>query len=168
MEIIIFGLKVNLEILILIGIIYLILVGHTICGCCNHGLMETFEAMTTPTSLNLKKKPFKSTEGFTGASTNNGNSSPYSLGDYSKVNTSSWSQQDLTNITSKGSQAILNRPSQPVPLPEGEMLLFANTEFKPDCCPNTYSTSTGCACMTVPQLNFLKNRGNNNIPYSEY
>ena len=166
MDITIFGYKLNLEVLILIGVVYLILVGHTIGGCCNHGLMETFEAMTTPTSN--KKTSVNATEGFTGASTNNGNSSPYSLGDYSKVNTSSWSQQDLTNLSSKGSQAILNRPSQPVPLPEGEMLLFANTEFKPECCPNTYSNSTGCACMTVPQLNFLKNRGNNNIPYSEY
>jgi hypothetical protein len=43
MDISIFGYKLNLEILILIGIIYLILVGHTFCGCCNMGkIMETF------------------------------------------------------------------------------------------------------------------------------
>jgi len=55
-----------------------------------------------------------------------------------------------------------------VPLPEGEMLMFANTPFKPECCPNTYSTSSGCACMTGNQFNFLQVRGGNNVPYSEY
>ena len=35
MQISIFGYKLDLEILILIGILYLILVGHTVCGCCN-------------------------------------------------------------------------------------------------------------------------------------
>ena len=43
MDISIFGYKLNLEILILIGVIYLILVGHTFCGCCNMGkIMESF------------------------------------------------------------------------------------------------------------------------------
>jgi hypothetical protein len=47
-----------------------------------------------------------------------------------------------------------------------QMLMFANTPFKPECCPNTYSTSTGCACMTGEQVNLLKSRGN--VAYSEY
>ena len=55
-----------------------------------------------------------------------------------------------------------------VPLPEGEMLMFANTPFKPECCPNSYSNSSGCACMTVKQLSYLNERGGNNVPYSEY
>jgi hypothetical protein len=67
-----------------------------------------------------------------------------------------------------GVQNILNRPAQPIPLPKGEMLMFANTPFKPECCPNTYSNSMGCACMTVKQYNYLNNRGGNNVPYSEY
>jgi hypothetical protein len=47
-------------------------------------------------------------------------------------------------------------------------LLFKDTAFKPECCPNTYSNSMGCACMTVAQQNYLKDRGGNNVPYSEY
>jgi len=35
MDISLLGFKVSVEVLILIGIIYLILVGHTIGGCCN-------------------------------------------------------------------------------------------------------------------------------------
>ena len=53
---------------------------------------------------------------------------------------------------------------------EGEMLMFANTQFKPECCKNngSYSGSTGCACMTTGQYNYLVSRGGNNVPYSEY
>ena len=68
----------------------------------------------------------------------------------------------------EGVANILNREPQPVPLPDGELLLFANTPFKPECCPNTYSNSQGCACMTANQYNYLIQRGSNNIPYSEY
>lgn len=69
---------------------------------------------------------------------------------------------------SPGVQQVLNRQPQPIPLPEGELLLFANTPFKPECCPNTFSTSTGCACMSTGQYNYLVERGGNNVPYSEY
>jgi hypothetical protein len=37
MEISILGYKLELEVLILIGIVYLILVSHAVCGCCNMG-----------------------------------------------------------------------------------------------------------------------------------
>ena len=47
-------------------------------------------------------------------------------------------------------------------------LIFKNTPFKPECCPNTYSNSMGCACMTTKQYNYLITRGGNNVPYSEY
>jgi hypothetical protein len=59
--------------------------------------------------------------------------------------------------------ASLNNQSSPE---SNQMLMFANTPFKPECCPNTYSSSTGCACMTSQQVNLLKNRGN--VSYSEY
>ncbi len=50
----------------------------------------------------------------------------------------------------------------------GEMLMFANTPFKPECCPNIYSNGRGCACMTAGQTNHLVTRGGNNYPVSEY
>ena len=111
-------------------------------------------------------------EGFTGANTNYGESSKFSLTMGNSVDTSSWFTPNLTyskgTSGGKGVQNILNRQQQPVPLPEGELLMFANTPFKPECCPNAYSNSTGCACMTVDQYNYLINRGGNNVPYSEY
>ena len=165
MEISIFGYKINLEILILIGIVYIILVGHTICGCCNvGGIIETM------TGMDITDK--KAKEGFTGANTNNGQSSLYSLNNYKSVDASKWGQPSLV-ITpgqpySPAVKKVLDRKAQPIPLPEGELDMFANTPFKPECCPNTFSNGSGCACMTVKQYNYLTDRGGNNVPYSEY
>jgi hypothetical protein len=208
MNISIFGFKLNLEILILIGVVYLILVGHTLCGCCNYSLMEAFDGsgnlqtdisnnqLRTDLSGNLFTQNSGNTvvaagalinqakngsskqggkigkEGFAGANINYGQSSPYDLTNHSTINTSSWSNHDMTVVPgqplSQGVKNFLAREPQPVPLPEGEMLLFANTPFKPECCPNSYSTSKGCACMTGPQYNYLILRGGNNVPYSEH
>lgn len=210
MDISILGFKLNLEILILIGVVYLILVGHTLCGCSNYSLMEGLDNMvntdmsnnitTTATNATANMLTQASTtpgvapagnmvaakakegggkangkagkEGFVGANTNFGQSSPYDLTNNSMINTSSWSKPNMTVVPgqplSQGVKDFLAREPQPVPLPEGEMLMFANTPFKPECCPNTYSTSTGCACMTGPQYNYLILRGGNNVPYSEF
>jgi hypothetical protein len=196
MDISVLGYKLNVEILILIGVVYLILVGHTVGGCCNvNGIMEGLTNMASGKPLNAKSSPSPSSsssnallgtqvgngvaptistkkEGFTGANTNYGLSAPYNLSNDKSVNTSSWFLPNLV-ITpgqplSQGIKNILNRPQQPIPLPQGELLMFANTPFKPECCPNTYSTGSGCACMTVGQYNYLINRGGNNVPYSEY
>lgn len=190
MDISIFGYKFNLEILILIGVIYLILVGHTFCGCCNFGMMEGLDNMGTteqakpavpvpagnmvgkPKDNKISKEKSATKEGFVGANTNYGQSSPYDLGSNQQINTSSWSKPDMTVVPGKtlsdGVKKFLARTPQPVPLPEGELLMFANTPFKPECCPNSYSNSMGCACMTGNQYNYLVMRGGNNVPYSEY
>lgn len=129
---------------------------------------STTTSTTTPTTESFGSKR----EGFTGANINYGESASYSLGNDNPIDTSSWSAQDMTvtpgQPLSAGVKAFLARPQQPLPLPEGEMLMFANTPFKPECCPNTYSNSSGCACMTSNQYNFLQVRGFNNVPYSEY
>lgn len=184
MEVTLFGYKFRLEIIILIVIAYWILWGHVLCSCSKFNLMEgihnMYNSQINKKSLNyeINKNVIpmigtgKTLEGFVGANTNYGESSKFSLSNDNPVNTSSWFTPDLTytkgTTGGKGVQNILNRPNQPVPLPEGEMLMFANTEFKPDCCPNAYSNSTGCACMTVDQYNYLIDRGGNNVPYSEY
>jgi hypothetical protein len=125
---------------------------------------------TAPSTTSTADVPVK--EAFTGANINYGESSLYSLNDDQPVDTSSWSAQNMTvtpgQPLSAGVKQFLAREPQPVPLPEGELLMFANTPFKPECCPNTYSTSTGCACMTGDQYNYLVLRGGNNVPYSQY
>jgi hypothetical protein len=192
MDISILGYKFNVQLLILIGVVYLILVGHTIGGCCNfYGLMEgntTMEQSDTSTSQTdasgnmmdqIKQKvesnmPTQTTskEGFVGANINYGESSAYDLTNNMPVNTASWSAQNMTVVPgqplSEGVKKFLARPKQQLPLPEGELVFLANTPFKPECCPSTYSTSTGCWCGTSEDYNYLITRGGNNVPYSEY
>jgi hypothetical protein len=189
MDISIFGFKLNVEILILIGVVYLILVGHTLCGCCNYTLMETFETIAEnvkemkDASGNIPapggeilaqatKGAVSQKEGFSGLNNNYAQLSPYDLNSNEAIDTSSWDQPNMLitpgQPTSQGVKNFMAREKQQVPLPEGEMLLLAKTPFKPECCPNTYTTSTGCACMTDEQYKFLKMRGYNNVPYSQY
>lgn len=48
-----------------------------------------------------------------------------------------------------------------IPLPEGQLDFFNGTSFKPECCPSSVSTSTGCACLTPEQMEHINQRGGN-------
>uniref|UniRef100_A0A6C0KNE9 Uncharacterized protein n=1 Tax=viral metagenome TaxID=1070528 RepID=A0A6C0KNE9_9ZZZZ len=153
MEISIGSYKLRVEVLILIVIIFWIMFGHMLCSCCKF-------------NLNFR-------EGFSGA--NYSSAGPEFAGAKTPdwiMNPSTWSMPTLTyspgTTPDTGVKAIFDRPKQPIPLPKDELDMFATTKFKPECCPNAYSTSTGCACMTVGQYNYLRDRGGNNVPYSEY
>ena len=174
MDISIGSYKFRLEILIALIVVSWIMFGHMLCSCCR---VNIFEAMT---NNNKKQALYKNnvirhstTEGFTGA--NNSAMGPEfaetKTPDYI-MNPSTWSMPTLAyspgTTPDPGVKAIWDRPKQPIPLPEGELDMFATTPFKPECCPNAYSSSTGCACMTVDQYNFLKTRGANNVPYDIY
>jgi len=43
-----------------------------------------------------------------------------------------------------------------------KMFMLANNRASPNCCPSTFSTSTGCICTTTNQRNFVASRGHNN------
>lgn len=189
MELHIGNYKVRLWIVLLIIVVFWILCMHVFCSCSHYGILETMQNIATamPSVTDKKKEPAphdpkvidtsnktKSvTEGFSGY-----NSSAFS-DEYAGAQDSgvlqppsTWAMPSLTyspgTTPGKGVESILSRPKQPIPLPPGELDVFATTEFKPECCPNAFSSSTGCACMTVDQYNYLINRGGNNVPYSEY
>jgi hypothetical protein len=186
----IFGYKLKLEILILFAFIVVILLSHTLFGSYigMEGL-DNMEKSTTDVSGNDELEPAPSamptnakngsskmngkvTESFVGANTNYGQSSQYDLASQTVIDTSSWDSPNMTVVPGKplsdGVKKFLERKQQQLPLPEGEMDFFANSEFKPECCPNTYSNSTGCWCGTSSDYNYLITRGGNNVPYSEY
>lgn len=190
MEIAIGSYKFRLEILILIVVVFWIMFGHVLCSCSKVTMFEGMQMMKegltgTPgrkvaaSNIYQNNNPTTSdsttttTEGFIGS--NNIASGPEFAGaqtpDYI-MNPSTWSMPTLTyspgTKPDAGVQAIWDRPKQPIPLPKDELDMFATTEFKPECCPNAYSISTGCACMTVDQYSYLRDRGGNNVPYSEY
>lgn len=139
MYISVFGFKFNLEVLILIGVIYLILVINTFSSCSRYGLLEGFEVAKEEIKekideLGGKPKPVEKTnkEGFVGSSLNNAGALYDPVPDISK-----WGIPEQSHKNSE------KRPKQEMPLPEGEMLIFANTKFSPEYCPGTYSTSSG-------------------------
>jgi len=174
MEVSIGSYKFRLEILILIVIVSWVLFGHLLCSCSTVGFKEAMETMESAVKQVKKEGLTKKTlEGFAGA--NSASSGPeFSAAKSSSVymDPSKWSMPNLNYspgaTPSAGVKAIWDRPKQPIPLPKDELDLFATTPFKPECCPNSYSNSSGCACMTVPQYNYLIERGGNNVPYSEY
>jgi hypothetical protein len=153
MNVSIFGYKLKLEILVLFAFIVVILCSHTLFGSYN-GMEGTV------------------TELFVGANTNYGQSSQYDLDSEIALDTKSWNAPNMTVVPGKplsdGVKKFLERKQQQLPLPEGEMDFFANSEFKPECCPSSYSTSSGCWCGTAQDYNYLITRGGNNVPYSEY
>lgn len=54
----------------------------------------------------------------------------------------------------------------PVPLPEGEMFMFADNKVSPECCTSaTYSTVDGCVCTSMDQIKYLNERGGNRTAY---
>jgi hypothetical protein len=171
MDISIFGFKLNLEVLILIGIVYLILVIHTVCGCASifgkrEGLDNLTQTIPAPADGDKKK------EGFAGANTNYGESAAYPMIQSTYLDASKWGNPDLTIFPGKpipkAAQAIVDRPNQTLPLPEGQLSLFDNMPFSPECCPTAFSSSMGCACLNSSTYNYLITRGSNNVPYSEY
>jgi hypothetical protein len=189
MSVNVFGYKMSIISLLFFAIV-IILISHTYSGCCNnpYALIEGYEGGASEEHKDKKdvkhkkgtkdkkgakdKEPKSDKEGFTGANTNYGQSSMYDIGLDVPVNTSNWSQPNMVvrpgQPLDPAVQKFLSRPHQPLPLPSGEMDMFFNTPFSPECCPNTYSNSSGCACMTGNQYNYLITRGGNNVPYSEY
>jgi hypothetical protein len=142
----------RLEIMILIVIVFWFIFGNLLCGCCR---VSVFEAMTTIAKKGKEgfANPNRPTMGVQfSESKSQGYIMPPNL----------WSSPSVSN------NSVYNAKKQPIPLPKDEMLMFASNEFKPECCPSTYSTSTGCACITVDQYKYLNERGGNNVPFSEY
>jgi hypothetical protein len=62
-----------------------------------------------------------------------------------------------------------SRLSPTVPLPEGQLFMYANNEFSGKCCENSnVSGASGCACITKEQYDYLNSRGGNRTSGAEY
>ena len=48
-----------------------------------------------------------------------------------------------------------------LPLPSGQLDIMYDNKFHPKCCPSEYSSSTGCACLSVEQAKYLTSRAGN-------
>jgi hypothetical protein len=181
MEISIGSYKCRLELCLLIVVLFWVMFGHVMCSCCTISMREGLEMIKK--TVDVKKMPNikKMNDTITTTTTTregfvNANNKAYgpefsaskSAGYIMRPDT--WAMPTLSyskgTVPSAGAQDILNRNNPP--LAPGEMDLFANTPFKPECCPNSFSSSEGCACLDMQQYGALVNRGGNNVPYSVY
>lgn len=144
MELKLFGHTCRLEIILICLLVGFVLGSHLFCSCSRISLQEGMAVMGTAINWTMGEDVVNSW-------TNKADKYSNDMG-YSSTK-SKWAQYKGT----------------PVPLPEGEMFMFANNEFKPECCPSTYSSSSGCACITQEQVNYLNQRGGNrSIAPAEY
>jgi hypothetical protein len=132
----IFGFPCRLEVIILSIVIGFILGSHLLCSCSKFGLQEGMTMIGSSINWTMG-------EGQHGDWTSKGTNYAKSMG--------------YSHSKSKYSQYNGGE----VPLKDDEMLMFNNNEFKPECCPSTYSSSTGCLCISEEQVNFINQRGGN-------
>ena len=166
MHLSLFGWKVDVRVLLLIAVVYFILVGHTLGGASNYTLLEGMDMMKKGQKVPLLDMSSlqPSVSGVSASAKTSGASSGkegFAGLNVPEVDTSTWGLPGGTRAQGYESNASAE-------LPEGEMFMFANTPFKPECCPNTYSNSSGCACMSNKQYDALTTRYGNNVPFSEY
>jgi hypothetical protein len=155
MEVKIFGMKIRVECVVLCLLIGIFIGGHVLCSCskidnikvglterrncgcsgkCKCGARENFQNLGAPTD-------YKMGTGVNG----------------------SWEtrKQKVGPDIPWRSQQMDTYKGTPVPLPEGQMFLFADNQFKPECCGSSVSSSTGCACITRAQMDYVNQRGGN-------
>jgi len=53
-------------------------------------------------------------------------------------------------------------------VPPSQLFMFGDNEMRPECCPSTYSGSTGCVCVSEDQMKYLNERGGNRTFATEY
>jgi len=164
----------RLEVVVLIFILSFLAFGHLLCSCATISLIDAIGQIkqgVQNTALAMKKEGMLK-EGFAPNNFAEGPQFAKSGSPGTIRNPDTWAAPTLTYSSASkadaGVKKIMDRVSQPIPLPKNELNMFATTPFKPECCPNTYSNSMGCACMTTTQYDYLINRGGNNVPYSEY
>ena len=157
MDITIGSYKLRLEYAIIIVFLIVVIFSHSMRASSYSGLLEGFEAKKDSKGTPTPMIATPVTEGFSNYKTNAGPQFAENNSDFTHLPVSQWS-----SVVSVGPQNA-NQP-----MSSDSMDFFANTQFKPECCPNTYSGSEGCACMSNAQYNTLVSRGGNNVPYSEY
>jgi hypothetical protein len=153
MELKLFGYEARVEVVVACIIIGMLAGLFMFCDCFQYSVLEGM----TPNDMNKKKANGKKVEGFVNLSNNELNiDDSYTMG---------WVKTAKRYASGMGNKNRLNtykdNVGTPVPLPEGELFFFADNKFKPECCPSTYSDSTGCACLSQDQVNYINQRGGN-------
>ena len=162
-------LNFRVEIILLVIILILLLFAPMILSCTNHSpytLMESFvEGFVEGMSNTLEQdKAAKISNASTPIATPT-TTTPTAIETKASQKKTKPTPLEFTNEKeTTGTEGFTNYKKYKSEIP----LIFDNTKFSPKCCPNTYSNSIGCACITMPQYRYLIERGGNNVPFSQY
>jgi hypothetical protein len=144
MNLSVFGFKFDLWKALIFMTLGFLISSHIVCGCCKMTMKETMTTLANAATLD-----------------HNNNADMKG----------SWMSKSLAYAGDMGYQSILDKHANykgtPVPL-ENTLFYFQDNEFKPECCPTTYSTSTGCACTSPEQMKYLNERGGNRTMPTEF
>ena len=142
MEIKVLGIRVRVEVVVACLLIGMFLGGHVFCSCAKIDNVKV--------GIQKKKEGFQSLGAPVNYKMGNGVLGSWETRKQQKGPSLSWRKQH--HETYKGTA---------VPLPEGQMFMWANNEFKPECCGSSVSSSAGCACVTKAQIEYINQRGGN-------
>ena len=161
MELKVLGCNVRIEHLVLFVIIGMVLGGHVFCSCTSFSMngmpSDAGSVIKEAFSQQLGSDDYGAPVNYTmqsglpgGGWVNAANNYAKTLGNQNNVKSGQYY---------KGG---------PIPLPPGELLIFADNKVKPECCPSYYSSSTGCVCTSQKQWDYLNQRGGNRTLNSEF
>lgn len=93
----------------------------------------------------------------------------YSLGEGINGSVKSW-ESDKGEQIKRGYNSWFSHlaANQGGPVPPKNLFMFGDNANKPECCPSTYSGSTGCVCVSEDQMKYLNSRGGNRTFPTEY
>ena len=161
MELKVLGYSARLELIIIAVVIGTVLGAHLFCSC------TSFSVGGMPSDVgSVIKEAFTQQLG----SDDYGAALNYSMD--SGIPVTNWENAARNYAKQIGSQDNTKsgqfHKGGPIPLPPGELLIFAQNEVKPECCPSYYSSSTGCVCTSQKQWDYLNQRGGNRTLSTEF
>jgi hypothetical protein len=164
MELKVLGYSARLELVILFVVIGIILGTHLFCSC------TSFSVGGMPTDVGSALKEAFTQQNVMLGSDDYGAPLNYSMD--SGIPVTNWENAARSYAQQMGNQDNTKSgqfyKGGPIPLPPGELLIFAQNQVKPECCPSYYSSSTGCICTSQKQWDYLNERGGNRTLTTEF
>lgn len=160
MEIKVPGLTLRLEVVLASMVLGFVIALFTLRSCSKVSLKEGLAVMNTLYNLGDEHKPVHK-------------SMPTGVEEDDSPMMSKWvsDAHSYSQSMGDGYQTVLGRVEgnvgTKVPL-ENTLVFHKDNEFKPECCPSTYSSSTGCMCMSPEQVKYLAARGGNRTAGDEF
>lgn len=133
----VFGIVIHFQTVLIAAILFAIMGCHLLCGCSRIGVQEGLVMINKQLSSKGAGLDYKMGADIDKSWSNGTGGSAAPL----------YMEQDFESTT--------------IPLPEGQLDFYSGTQFKPECCPSSVSSSTGCACLSKDQIRHLATRGGN-------